>query len=468
MNSVMKTPTTVNILTRRSFLHGTTLGAGGVLLAPLLQRLQAESAGAPAPRRFVFVVEGNGLNPDQIQPKSITRKRNAQSQNDADGLVDLPLAQHDLPRALEPLADFKDRLTIIQGLSGRVCGGGHSNNFGALGCYSAKKGPAGETIDCALAKAVPALFPRVGLGISDRPEHSILYNISAWGPDKGAPIQCRPDLAYNELFGSVAQGAGREEFVARGNLLDFMVDDVKRVERTLPAVERERLGNYLGAFEAMKDRHSRLNEIKNTLRAQAPVVTDKFRSDVETDRLDAGFDIGAAALIGGLTNVLVLASGCGDPYFSVRFEGLGISLGKHAIGHGGSFNGRPWDDLAITIRRFHFEQIARLAKKLQAVPEGRGTMLDNTVIVYLSDGAESHHSRCWEWPMVVLGHCGGRLKTAGRFLNYPRYGHAAHRTTANFHLTLLEAAGVRRDTFGLSDTNLKDLKLKGPLPELLA
>ena len=303
----------MNILTRRSFLHGTSLGAGTVLLAPLLQRLHAESAGAPAPRRFVFVVEGNGVNPEQIQPKTLARKRNAQNQNDAEGLVDLPLAQHELPRALEPLAEFKDRLTIIQGLSGRVCGGGHSNNFGALGCYSAKKGPAGETIDCALAKAVPALFPRVGLGISDSAAHSILYNISAWEPGKAAPIQCRPDLAYNELFGSVAQGAGREDFVARGNLLDFIVNDVKRVERTLPAAERERLGNYLSAFESMKHRHSRLNEIQNTLRTQAPVVTDKFRSEVETDRLDAGFDVGAAALIGGLTNVHVLASGGGDP-----------------------------------------------------------------------------------------------------------------------------------------------------------
>ena len=464
----MTTNPNTSFLTRRSFLHGTTLGAGTALLAPMLQRLEAESAGAPAPRRFVFVIEGNGVNPEQVQPKTIARKRNGQSQNDADGLVDLPLAEHELPRALEPLAEFKDRLTIIQGLSGRVCGGGHSNNFGALGCYSSKKNAAGETIDCALAKAVPSLFPRVGLGISDRAEHSIIYNISAWGPEKAAPIQCRPDLAYNELFGSVAQGAGREDFAARGNLLDFMVDDVKRLERTLPATERERLGSYLGAFESMKDRHSRLNEIQNTLRAKAPVVTDKFRSEVETDRLDAGFDIGAAALIGGLTNVLVLASGCGDPFFSVRFHGLGIPLDKHSIGHGKEHNGRPWDELATTIRRFHFEQMARLAKKLQAVPEGRGTMLDNTVIVYLSDGAEGHHSRCWEWPMVVLGNCGGRLKTAGRYLNYPRYGHAAHRTTANFYLTLLAAAGVRRDTFGLSDPNLKDLTLKGPLPELLA
>ena len=54
--------------------------------------------------RFVFVVEGNGLPPDQIQPVGIERKKNAQSQNDVDRLVDAPLDNHELPEALKPLA----------------------------------------------------------------------------------------------------------------------------------------------------------------------------------------------------------------------------------------------------------------------------------------------------------------------------------------------------------------------------
>ena len=125
-------------------------------------------------------------------------------------------------------------------------------------------------------------------------------------------------------------------------------------------------------------------------------------SAVETDRLDAHFDIAAAALIGGLTNVVTLASGVGNPFFSVRFTGLGIDFAKHGIGHGGTYNGMTWNVMSTTIRRFHFELIARLMKKLEAVPEGGGTMLDHTTIVYLSDAAEGHHSRCWEWPFVLI------------------------------------------------------------------
>jgi hypothetical protein len=94
-------------------------------------------------------------------------------------------------------------------------------------------------------------------------------------------------------------------------------------------------------------------------------------------------------------------------------------------------------------------------------------MLDHTCIVYLSDSAEGHHSRCFDWPMLVLGDLGGRLKTRGRFLCFPKYAAKGHRTTANFFLTLLEAAGAPRKSFGMADSALKDLDTRGPIPELL-
>ena len=134
--------------------------------------------------------------------------------------------------------------------------------------------------------------------------------------------------------------------------------------------------------------------------------------------------------------------------------------------HGGSYQGKTWSELYNIIRRYHFDLIAGLCKKLESIKEGNGTMLDNTVIVYLSDGAEGHHSRCWEWPMVVIGDMGGKLKT-GRYVDYPGYGQKAHRTTANMYVTLLQLAGSTRDSFGMADPNLKDLDQHGPLAELL-
>ena len=453
---------------RRQFLTGVSLGAGATVLSPILQRLQAEVAGqVPTARRFVFVIEGNGCPAKQIQPKDIPRQSDGGNNTVNVELQDESLVGRELSFAMEPLKPFQDRVTILQNLSGRVCGGGHSNNFGALGVYSGKSGPAGETIDAALARARPSVFPHVGLGISNKPQHTAIYNTSATAPGRAIPIQCRPDLAYQQLFGSVAVGTARQKFDVQRNLLDFLREDVRKVERNLAGPEKEKFAQYLESLETLRNRQSRLNEIESTLRKHAPVASDKFRSVVETDRLDAHFDLAAAALSAGLTNVVTLASGCGDPYFEVRFGGLGIDLDKHAIGHARGDGKRDWVELMNLIRRFHFELIARLMKKLQAVPEGDGTVLDNTVIVYLSDGAERHHSSCYEWPMVLIGNLGGRLRSNGRYLCWPKYGVKGHRTVANLYCTLLHAAGAPRDSFGDPDLGLKDFDQTGPLAELL-
>ena len=119
------------------------------------------------------------------------------------------------------------------------------------------------------------------------------------------------------------------------------------------------------------------------------------------------------------------------------------------------------------IRSFQVELLARLARKLDSVPEGDGTMLDNTTIVYMSDAAEGHHSRCWEWPFVVIGDLGGKLKS-GRYLSFPDYGLAGHRTFNSLYNTFLHCAGKPGAAFGQPDAMLKDLDQSGPLAELLA
>jgi hypothetical protein len=460
------------LINRRDTLKGLSLGAGSLVLAPVLSKLQAFAAGKPVqPRRFVFVIESNGVRPEQLAPSGLERKpRPQQPLNGPAEFIDVSLADRELPFSLQPIAPWKDRLTIVQGLSGRICGGGHSNNFGALGCFPTPREStaiANETIDGALAKTIPGIFPHIGLGISKRLENSLLYNVSAWGPNKGLPTMCKPAQAYAALFGSAADGQARKEFAAQNNLLDFLRQDVRRAQSHLAGPERQQLGAYLETLETLRDRRSRLNEIEHTLRQKGPVPSDKYTSEVETDRLDAQFDIGAAALICGLTNVLTLSSAAGVRDFDITFHGLGLHIDKHSIGHGKSYENKTWADLYNLIRRYHFDLIARLMQKLQSVPEGDGTMLDNTLIVYLSDGAEGHHSRCWEWPMVVIGNLGGKLK-AGRYVDYPGYGQPGHRTTANMYVTLLQLAGSSRETFGVADPMLKGLDQAGPLVELLA
>jgi hypothetical protein len=100
--------------------------------------------------------------------------------------------------------------------------------------------------------------------------------------------------------------------------------------------------------------------------------------------------------------------------------------------------------------------------------KGNGTMLDNSLIIWMSDSAEEHHGQGIQWPLVLVGSLGGKLKSAGRYLQFPKYNTPGHRTLGNFYLSLLHAVGDRREKFGDSDSALKDIDTAGPLTEILA
>lgn len=456
-------------LTRRAMLRG-SLGAGAALLTPVLDQLAAHAAGdahRAVRKKVVFVLQSNGMNPNHLVPVGVKRRpdgRNERPTNDA--LEEFSLKGRTLHRALEPLTPFLDRLALVQGLSGRIALSDHSCNHGALGCYPANRGPMAQTIDVALGEALPGIVPHVGLGLMNRPDITMNYQLSAAGPGKTAPIQCSPELAYKGLFGSVTDGSGRAAFDRKTNLLDFMADDVKRSRDALAAEERQKLDQYLEAFESLRDRQSKIDAIRDDLKKYAPHLDENFLKPTECHRLEAQFEIAAAALVIGLTNVVTLTSGGGGQHY-ISFPELGIPVDGHHYGHGGGVDGKTYEDCFVAVRQYHTRLIANLARKLDAVKEGDGTMLDNTVIVYLSDSGDSHHPGLYEWPVVLLGDLGGTLKTRGRYLQFPCYQARKHRTMANLYLTLLHAAGKPRDRFGVTDPGLRDIDQTGPLAELL-
>ena len=456
----MVTPTQ---LSRRTVLKGITLGAGAVLLEPFLQRLAAEQAGKAPPKRFIFFLESNGMYPHHVQPKGVDMKASGK-------LVDLPLADLELHQALEPLTPFKNRLGLIQKLSHKISGGGdHGKGFGGLGCFHWRKGIAGQTIDHALGLAQPHIMPVLGLGVPPSAEAAFVNTVSASAPRRPTPMICQPDLAFRTLFGSVAGGDVRQQFQARNNLLDWCRTDIKRVQNELPAMDREKLDVYLDTFEQMRTRQDRINENRDRLQANLPAI-DKFDSKRTTQRFEAQCAIAAASLASGLTNVVTIDAAGGIGAYHTWKE-LGVTKDGHAIGH--SAEAPDSVEFAIKIRRFHAERVADLARRLDAVKEGNGTMLDNTLIVWMSDSGEGHHGFCGEWPLVLLGGLGGRLKTAGRFLQYPSYQgqdakETANRTIRNFYLALLHAAGDKREKFGELDSKMPESAQAGPLAEILA
>jgi hypothetical protein len=465
---------------RRNLLKGLTAGAISPLLAPFIHNLRAEGNGV-LPKRFLFVVKSSGLTPADLVPADLAPSMVKPGEREswpnelapATELLDIPLTDHRLPASLQPLAPFTDQLTILQGLSGKMCRGGHSAWYGALGCYyTGNEGNPGRaasaTVDGALARALPSIFPHVGLTLGGKVltgvKDSVVYpGISALSADRPLPYQASPAMAYNTLFGIAATG---KEAAADNHLqtmlLDHMVDDVKRVQRHIGNADHEKLDHYLSAFDSLRNRRRKLHGLEAEIRAAAPTVTDKFTSEVETDRIEAHFDIAAATLISGISNVVNVRADT----LEVTYRGLGISKHVHGLGHSESVDGMTPVEARRRIRTFHLEQIARVAAKLKAVPEGDGTMLDNTLIVYLSDAAEKHHGSGIEWPFILLG---GLAPGGGnRYLQYPAYQQPGHHTIANLYTTFMHLAGQPTDHFGRLDNQLPPSLQKGPLPQLLS
>ncbi len=470
MNTPDNTPkmVTPDQLDRRATLKGVTLGAGAVVLQPFLKALAAEARGEAPPPRLVFVVEANGLWESHVRPKDLGADGKHGWNSAADKLFDSPLANHKLPEAIAPLEGLKDRMSIVLGLSSKHVNPNHGGGYGVFNCCAQGGGrfaAHAQTIDYAFAAKVPAVLPVVGLGVPAGADRVFTNWLSVSSPGRPLPYICQPEVAFQALFGSAAEGDAGKAFQARNKLLDWCRSDIKRVREELPAMDREKLDVYLDTFEQLRSRQQKLSDIKDRLKANLPAL-DKFDCKRTTGRFEAQCSVAVAALASRLTNVAVIDTACGYQGYHT-WKDLGVTVDGHAIGHTHPDDPRR-NQSAVPIRRFYAERIADLARRMAAVKEGNGTMLDNSLIVYLSDSAEEHHGQGQQWPMILVGNLGGRLKTAGRFLQYPGYNKAGHRTMSNFFLALLHAVGDRREKFGEPDRELRDIDTAGPLAEILA
>ena len=453
---------------RRSFLKGVSLGTGGLLLAPLLQKVAAAAEGkVTPPKRLIFFVFDNGFKDDGAVPVGTDLV--------SDKTRQFSLKGHKLPLDIEPFAPFQDRMTLLHGLRSHTAVD-HGGFFAALsGSAGNKHTPQAESIDAAIAKIAPGVFPLLHLGIGGG---TTAYCCSAWGKNRPIAALCRPELAYESLFGNV--GATRNDFAARKNLLDFVTDDVRQLKSEIVGPERELVDSHLEAIESLSKRDGLLANKFDTgaLKKHAPKLepagtrNETVPAGSMTETVAAQCDIAAAALLAGLTNVVTITAGlCG---IAPNYSGIS-DVHPHGIGHG-------LFDILSKYHNFLATQAARMLTKLQETKEGTGTMLDNTLLVFMSDSANQQHS--WKganWPFVLVGNLGGKLKS-GQFLSYPVRAQGAGSDGGNqtfgtahdtnpainaLYCTLLHAVGAPRDTFNRSPSAPDAPALYGPLPELL-
>jgi hypothetical protein len=437
---------------RRNLLKGFAASAGGVLFAPQVWPRAAHGAEpARSPKRFVFFLQNHGFHPQHAQPEGM----NANAKG-LDKVLDQPLKGGKLPKYIDPLQPYLDRLTIVQGLNGKHVAPYHGAPYGALGGFKKEHGtPHGETIDCALSQALPAVIPMLAMGwetLSKMQSDPIHYASSAWSANKAVPMYCDPLLAHKNIFGVAKPGKDRADFEAETDLYDFARKSARRLDSRLSATE---------GHEEAGQRRRELLKMADTLAKHAPALDDKFQKPrFETDWWDASLSVAIGALTSGATNVVTLSSGLCTAGGS--WTGWGVTTTGHAIGHTNQLENAEW----LKIRRANMEMLVRVMKALEAVPEGKGTMMDNTLIVYTSCAAEAQHSVGNRWPFLLLGNLGGKLRT-GRYLQYPQEPHAKSRTMNALYASFLQAVGVQRERFNLEGA-LKGLDRAGPLPELMA
>ncbi len=460
-------------LNRRELLGGAVLAAGTLspimspLMSSVMAAIQSRAAGeSRPPLRFVFCMKSNGLWAEMIQPESLVDKLPFKTEYDERGRLvngdngnarkvatpagDFALGPNgQFNPVMQPLQPFADRISILQGINSGFSVY-HKAGYRTLGAFAGKKRDndevAGPTVDSILARAFPAPIPHVCLGHDPRSPSGVAYvPTSAEGIGKPIPFFTKPKRAYKELFGVVDKGSVRDAYEVQSDILDFFVEDAKRLKTNIAGAERTQLDRYLNAFETIRQSRKNVEAITDQLRKHAPKPPGDIEAHATMQVGQGNTEIAIASLLSGLTNVVTLRF---DLLGSSSYEGIG---GLHGgVGHGQVKNIL---DARRKICGFHFQQIAKIAAALKSIPEGDGTMLDNTIIVYTSDNGETHHSAGVNYPILLLGDLGGRLAKRRYYspgnAKQPDRSQPGYIRLGDVWATLLAGAGQTYKSFGI-------------------
>jgi hypothetical protein len=444
------------MLNRRMMLQGVATGLGAALGSSLgVAKLSAAPAVLPGitssttPKRIIFFLQNQGFDPKTCIPDGLTR---------SGSLAGVPLPEP--IRALEP---YKERLHIINGLHGLHTSPAHSAFFGALGGYRGGDGvpPSAGTIDWALSNVLPqTLLPHLCIGmdsIENMRAKPTIATLSASGAGQPIFMHSNPNHLYQLLFGGIASGEIRRQHEARSHVFNQIEQIAAQSGQLLPTSEQGRYGQYVDGFREMNQLRERLDTVSDHLKKFAPEVDERYSNpEFETDWHDALLDLGIAALTSGITNTLTVGSGRGEIFGA--WKGLGIQQQGHNLGH----MDQPDNPIWIKIRQYNSRMLVRIIEALESIPEGSGTMMDHTLIVYTSNNADRQHTNGANWPVMLLGNFDGAVKT-GCFTQIE-----GKRPINALYTALLRAAGQHCDGFNMDDKLAKKFDDRtGPLKEVL-
>ncbi len=371
-------------------------------------------------------------------------------------------ASLELSPILQPLAPFRDRLTVLTGLRSHVAfpepGEGTGDHARAsatflTGVHPKKtEGPdirAGISIDQIIAREIGKETQLASLELClDSSEliggcdagYSCAYaNTLAWSnPSTPLPMENQPRAVFERLFGdsdNTSRAARLERINEDRSILDSLRDAVRSLQRNLGPQDRGKLSQYL---DGIRDLERRIQKAEQQSGRELPVMERPSGGIPSTfaEHARMMFDLQAIAFQADLTRVCTFMI---SREISPRpYPEIGISDAHHALTH----EVRPDAiEKVVKINSYHMNQFAYFMEKLKAIPDGDGTLLDSVTALYgggISNGFEHTHTNL---PILLVGGAGG--SKGGRHLRF-----SEDTPLANLHLTLLEKLGVRMDAFG--------------------
>jgi hypothetical protein len=405
-------------------------GLGVSLALPWLESvpvLGADSAvtGAKAPQRFACLFIGDGISPQHWWAKGKG-------------------AEMELGSSLGPLAPFKEKINVINGLFNKEGDGGHARCTGnILSGANLQRGRTirgGVSMDQRLAKhfeeetAVPSLVLGCEQPVSGfhESQYSMVYasHVSWRNPDSPVPIELYPSLAFDGLFGTKV-GKLQE------SILDDVLEQANDLRGKVSGADKAKLDEYLSSVRETEQRVRRLNRSDKRETSpppgQRPAVGQPkdFR---EYARLMC--DVIALAFQTDRTRIATLLlsrdlSGQVYPFLGIRDD-------HHSYSH--SNTGPEYQ----AIVKCHVEQYAYLLGKLAAMQEGESTVLDNSCIQFVSEHWNAHNGQ--QVPLILAGGLGGTLAT-GRTLDYLKAGNDK-RKLCSLYLAIMDRMGLKLPEFG--------------------
>ncbi len=440
---------TKKALPRRTFLRGLGTALSLPLLDAMIPPMTALAATAAAParlRRLGYVYMPMGCDIKRWTPPGAT-------------------SLDELSQILSPLAPVRQHVTAITNLDlQNAYPGTHAtSNASFLSAARAKLTEStdyylGTTVDQIAAKRIgqgtqlPSLEMSMDLlstvGQCDNGYACVYQNNLSWSsPTTPLPSEAHPRIIFERLFGEGGNAAERRAALKkRASLLDSVTEEIARLKNQLGPADRDRVGQYLDT----------VREVERRIQKAEADAKDNTLPDLDrplgvpasyADHARLMFDLQVLAMQGDVTRVITFQ--LARETSARTYPEIGVTDPHHPLTH----HGNDPEKVArmAKINQFHVSLFAEFLVKLNATPEGNGSLLDHSLYLYGSGMGNPNVHDHTNLPILVAGGAAGKMN-GGRHIRYDK-----PTPLANLHLTLLDKVGVHLESFADSQGQVDDL-----------